>query len=327
MPSRLLTLVVVVTTLLFTGANVASATNSTGQYGTTKSASASTSQGAVTVGVGIHRHHQPSTADPTTTPPTSGSRSGYGTSTPTTDPPQTPAAPTYTCTTGPINLIQFQELMGVGGPEPGYWALTECNGPGAPAPSRPFWVVIAQPGAPAVAGAPAPPPSPVVVALQAEKQLTLPATTIEMAPPAATAQLVNVSSWLWLNPATWKPYTATASIDGVSATATATPEQVVWNMGDGSTVTCHGPGTPYDPSQPNATTNCSYTWTTPSVGEPGGDYAVSATTKWQVTWTAIGAPGGGNLGLVAGAAANADVVVTESQAINTPSAPVNQGSP
>jgi hypothetical protein len=165
------------------------------------------------------------------------------------------------------------------------------------------------------------------IALQAEKQLTLPATTIEMAPPAATAQLVNVSSWLWLDPATWKPYTATASIDGVSATATATPEEVVWNMGDGNSVTCHGPGTPYDPSQPNATTNCSYTWTTPSVGEPGGDYAVSATTKWQVTWTAIGAPGGGNLGLVAGAAANAEVVVTESQAINTPSAPANQGSP
>jgi len=43
------------------------------------------------------------------------------------------------------------------------------------------------------------------IALQAEKQLTLPATTIEMAPPAATAQLVNVSSWLWLDPATWKP--------------------------------------------------------------------------------------------------------------------------
>jgi hypothetical protein len=323
MSRRLLTLVALVATFLFASATVASANDGNGGYGTTKTAGASTGQGTVKVGVGIDRRHKPSAADPTTTAPASGSGSG----TSTTDPPQTAAAPTYTCTTGPIELLAFQELMGVGGPEPGYWAITECTGPGAPAPSRPFWVVDTHPGAPAAAGAPAPPPNPVAVALQAEKQLTLPATTIEMAPPAATAQLVNVSSWLWLNPATWKPYTATASIGGVSATATATPEQVVWNMGDGNSVTCDGPGTPYDPSQPNATTNCSYTWTTPSVGEPGGDYAVSATTKWQVTWTAIGAPGGGNLGLVAGAAANAEVVVTESQAINTPSAPVNHGSP
>jgi hypothetical protein len=32
-------------------------------------------------------------------------------------------------------------------------------------------------------------------------------------------------------------------------------------MGDGSTVTCDGPGTPYDPNDPTATTDCSYTWT------------------------------------------------------------------
>ena len=32
-------------------------------------------------------------------------------------------------------------------------------------------------------------------------------------------------------------------------------------MGDGDTVTCDGPGTPYSASDPDATTDCSYTWT------------------------------------------------------------------
>ena len=81
-------------------------------------------------------------------------------------------------------------------------------------------------------------PPPVVVAQQAVKQLDLPSNGIEMAPPTTSPQLVNVSTWLWLDPATWKPYTATASIAGVSATATATPQKVVWNIGDGNTVTC-----------------------------------------------------------------------------------------
>jgi hypothetical protein len=313
------------------GVSDAWAGNEGGQNGT--HASASAGHGAVTVSVGSHRHHQPQAGDPTTTPPSSGSPSGSGASTPTTDPtgssaPQAPPAPTYTCTSGPINLVEFQKLLGVGGPEPGYWALTECTGPGAPAPSPPFWVVVGQPGTPGAAGAPAPPPSPAVVALQAEKQLELPATTIEMAPPSTSPQLVNVSVWLWQDAATWKTYTATASIDGVSATATATPEEVVWNMGDGHTVTCDGPGTPYNPSDLNAATSCSYTWTAPSVNEPNGAYDVTATTKWQVTWTAIGTAGGGSLGLVAGPVANAEVVVTESQAINTPGATAaNAGNP
>jgi hypothetical protein len=116
----------------------------------------------------------------------------------TSDPPaggtaQTSSAPAYSCSTGPINLVSFQQILGVGGPTPGYWALTVCSGPGAPPPSPPFWVVLAKPGNPGTAGTPAAPPSPAVVALQAEKKLALPTTTIEMAPPSTSPQLVNVS--------------------------------------------------------------------------------------------------------------------------------------
>jgi hypothetical protein len=275
------------------------------------SATASTGPGKVTVGVGVHHHPRPrpTSTTPTTTPPSGGGSPGPAL---TTDP--------ITCTLVPVNLPQFQQSLGIGGPKPGYWAIDECTGPNGPIPHPPVWIVIAQPGTPTTPGVVTAPP-PVVVAQQAEKQLDLPAITIDMAPPPTSPQLVNVSTWLWLDPVAWKPYSATAAIDGVAATATATPEKVVWNMGDGSTITCDGPGTPYDPAEPNATSGCTYTWTTPSDAEPDGAYDVSATTVWEVTWTVVGAPGGGNLGLVAGPAADVDVNVTESQAINTPTNP------
>ena len=107
--------------------------------------------------------------------------------------------------------------------------------------------------------------------------------------------------------------TATATAGPVTTTATATPTKVVWDMGDGSTVTCDGPGTPYDPSSPAATTTCSYTW------PAAGTYTVTATTYWSVSWSATGAAGGGSLGVQAGPAADVTVHVVQSQAINTAS--------
>jgi hypothetical protein len=171
----------------------------------------------------------------------------------------------------------------------------------------PIWVTNAQP----VAGAAQ--VDPVVLADQTIQQLPLGSATIEMAPPAGSEQLVGVATWLWIEPSAWHTITATASAGPVTTTATATPTKVVWDMGDGSTVTCDGPGTPYDPSHPTATTDCSYTW------PKAGSYQVTATIYWSVSWTTAGAPGGGNLGLKAGPPSEMTVQVTESQAINTPS--------
>ena len=319
MPRRLLIAFSFTIAVVILGASSAFASDTFGNgSGSTKSTGASAGNGSVTVSVGIHHHPRP-TSTPTSTPPATSDPGGSASDpTTTTDP--------VTCTIKPVNLIQFQEILGPGpNGETGYWALDICTGPNGPIPHPPVFIEVAQPGTPATPGTntvTAPPP--VIVAQQATKQLDLPSTGIEMAPPTTSPQLVNVSTWLWLNPATWKPYTATASIDGVSATATATPQKVVWNMGDGNTVTCDGPGTPYDPSQPNATTTCSYTWAAPSNSQTGGVYQVTATIEWQVTWTAVGAAGGGNLGLVPGPADHVAIAVTESQAINTPT---NQAAP
>ncbi|MHB1516973.1 MAG: hypothetical protein ACYCVN_11955 [Acidimicrobiales bacterium] len=80
-----------------------------------------------------------------------------------------------------------------------------------------------------------------------------------------------------------------------------------------------------NPSTPNATANCSYTWTQGSAGHPGGVYQVTATIYWQVAWTAVGAPGGGSLGLLPGPASHLAVAVAESEALHT--APASPGRP
>jgi hypothetical protein len=153
----------------------------------------------------------------------------------------------------------------------------------------------------------------VALAQQAVKQLGFASPTIEMSPPEGSPQLVGVATWLWIAPAAWQTLTASATAGPVTTTATAVPSKVVWDMGDGDSVTCDGPGTPYSASDSGATTDCSYTWPSP------GDFTVTATIYWSVTWTATGAAGGGNLGVQGGPAAEAAVTVTESQAINTAS--------
>ena len=212
----------------------------------------------------------------------------------------------YGCTYG-AGGPSATALLGVGGPQPGQWVFPACRGPGVIDPMPAVWVTGAQPVV-AVAQL-----NPVVVAEQAVRRLGLSSPVIRMAPPSGDAQLVGVATWLWIDPAAWKTLSASASAGPVTTTATATPSKVIWNMGNGDSVTCQGPGTPYDPSQPNATTNCSYTWAAP------GTYTVTATIFWSVSWTAKGAAGGGNLGVQGGPASSVTVRVEESQAINTPS--------
>ena len=198
-----------------------------------------------------------------------------------------------------------QQTLGAGGPTPGEWVIPTCAGPGVIDPMPPVWVTGAQPAAAVMQV------DPVVLAQQAVKHLGFASPTIEMSPPAGSPQLVGVATWLWIASAAWQTLTASASAGPVTTTATAVPSKVLWDMGDGATVTCDGPGNPYSTSDPGAATDCSYIW------PQAGSYTVTATVYWSVSWTAVGAAGGGNLGLQAGPAAEVPVTVTESQAINT----------
>lgn len=154
--------------------------------------------------------------------------------------------------------------------------------------------------------------SPAILARQARARLNLPAVTIRMNPPGD--QLVNLPAWLALDPASWRPQSATASVPGVSVTATARPVSAAWSMGDGATVTCVGPGTAWtsgtDPSA--ASPDCGHVYRRPSAGAPGGAYTVSVAVTWEVTWA-----GAGQSGTVPGLSTTGQVQtqVQESQAV------------
>ena len=107
--------------------------------------------------------------------------------------------------------------------------------------------------------------------------------------------LVGLDAWLWVDndaPNSFGPITRTASAGSVSVRATAEVGKIVWDLGDGSTVTCRSAGTPWTPDQGTGPSpSCGHRYLTPSVNEPGGAFTVRATTFWQVDWSGAGQSG------------------------------------
>ncbi|MGF1662559.1 MAG: hypothetical protein ACFCVG_08815 [Kineosporiaceae bacterium] len=164
-----------------------------------------------------------------------------------------------------------------------YWCAPPGGGQGA-------WVAVPNgpDGIPAVVVV-----DPEVLARSAVESMGLRGVDIGMVPTPddpASIGLVGLPVWLWVaepSPATWGPVSATASAGAGSVTATARVSRVEWSMGDGAVVTCPGPGTPYADSHGDAMSpDCGHRHTRASVDRPGQAYPVTATSAWEVTWTA-----------------------------------------
>ena len=110
---------------------------------------------------------------------------------------------------------------------------------------------------------------------EARRRLDLPLPEPAVNPPGA--QLVGVATWLWVD----GPWAAPLG-DGIrrgrsSATVTARPDHVVWDLGDGTTLTCDA-GTPYDTSRaPGRAGRATAPTSSPasSAALPDGTYAVT----------------------------------------------------
>lgn len=166
-------------------------------------------------------------------------------------------------------------------------------------------------------------PAPVIVdpaalAQEALQRAPLAAPNIKMAPDPSIPQLVNLATFLWIDPAQWRPQSASATAGAVTSTVTATPTRVVWDMGQGDTVTCNGPGAPYVPTLPDDAqpSNCKFTYRASSARSPDKTFTITATIEWHVTWAASGAPGGGDLG-ISRRSSSTPVRVAEIQVLNT----------
>lgn len=147
--------------------------------------------------------------------------------------------------------------------------------------------MMGAPGAPA----PPPPPNPAQIAQVAVTQMNLKAIDIGIVPEARPGSrgIIGMPTWMWVadpGESTTGPITRSASVGDYSVTADATLDRIVWAMGDGTTVTCHGRGTPYADAfgkQPSPT--CGHTYVRK------GRYIVTATSYWTVTWAGVGESG------------------------------------
>ena len=137
---------------------------------------------------------------------------------------------------------------------------------------------------------------PGVVAQTAVERMGLSGIRVGMVPfptekAANAVGVVGQSVWLWVeapDETTWGPITKSASAGGVSVTATARVEKVVWDMGDGHKVTCTTPGVVWSAGRGQnnqMSPECGYRY------QKQGHYTVTATSYWRVDWAGLGRTG------------------------------------
>jgi len=136
-----------------------------------------------------------------------------------------------------------------------------------------------------------PPPDPRRVAWELVAEAKLRAGAIGLVPDSEHA-LLGMPTWLWVadpGPHTTGPITRSATRNGYTVTIEAGLTKVVYDMGDGSTVTCagsHAAGTRYRERhglEPSPT--CGHTYEQP------GTYTVTARSSWTVSWYGVGQAG------------------------------------
>jgi hypothetical protein len=155
------------------------------------------------------------------------------------------------------------------------------------------------------------------LARRAYDQVPLTFPVPRTSPAIDLEQITGLPTWLWVDPASWRPVSARAELAGFWVEVTAEPRRVTWNMGDGTVVQCDGPGTAYDLSSADdaQSTDCDHVYQVVSAEEPAGRYLASARMTWAVTWRAST----GAAGVLADASRTTtfDLVVSERQAVVT----------
>jgi hypothetical protein len=156
---------------------------------------------------------------------------------------------------------------------------------------------------------------PAQLAQEAVEKMTLLGPEIGITPKPGGKGVVGMPVYMWDEESaeTYGPQTQSATAGAVTVTATAKVKKIVWDMGDGATVTCTTAGTPYkaaygkDPSP-----DCGHRYTEPSSTQPSGKFHVTATSTWTIDWQ-----GGGQTGQLTEVRNSAvDITVAEVQVLN-----------
>lgn len=138
---------------------------------------------------------------------------------------------------------------------------------------------------------PRPQPARSSVISSAMGALNPPRPTINTSPSHRRGLLVHTPTWLWLPPRYWRTYSTTIMVWGYAVTIFATPTVVRWNMGNGDSLTCIGPGTPWVPGFGDALSTCNYTYRHSSDGASSDRYRITATVTFVGSFTTVGLGG------------------------------------
>ena len=138
------------------------------------------------------------------------------------------------------------------------------------------------------------PVNPAVLAQEALATIVFPHPSGHRSPPetlryqALPFTYVNLWTFFWTDPATWKTLSATATLRGVSATVSAQPVELDYDPGDGGkAVACGGPGrawTSADGNAPPSDGACAYQYKSVTA-DP---ITSTQTIVWTITWTGTG---------------------------------------
>ncbi|GAB3599700.1 ATP/GTP-binding protein [Kineococcus gypseus] len=148
------------------------------------------------------------------------------------------------------------------------------------------------PYTPPADAAPGAAPAPVIidpaqVAALAVARLQIQAPDVQLVPKPEPGGFgfIGLPVWLWTPQAQWQPISATASIAGVTVTATAQLSTIDFDMGDGAVVRCESPGLPYQASFGDRDSpTCGHRYSKTSAHEPNQEYTITATANYDVTW-------------------------------------------
>ena len=160
-------------------------------------------------------------------------------------------------------------------------------------------------------------PAPVTLARIAVERMDLHAPNIGLWPHPLEElpdgyNYVGWNNWMWIKnptPNTWGPITKTVTQSGHSITATAAVTHLTWEMGNGDTKECDkGTEHPEHNTRDEKSPSCGYTY------HQTGNYTITATAHWVITWTGLGQQGTIEMDLTT----QAHTKVVEVTAVNIP---------
>ncbi|MFD2422696.1 hypothetical protein ACFSXZ_40875 [Amycolatopsis pigmentata] len=143
--------------------------------------------------------------------------------------------------------------------------------------------------------------TPAQLAAQAFEQLRLPLPVPRHSPnvrlpDGRDATIVGENTWIWTDHSVWTPAARRVQVGPVWAEVTATPIGLSFTSGTGGSLSCSGPGTPYDRSAGlhAASPDCGFVYTRSSYGQPQDEATATWAIRWSVRW--VGSDGAGEVG-------------------------------